>query len=66
MEKDVKDVHFALKAESLEENNEYLGAKYMWEMAFVNSDKYMGPKYLERWYIALQKHVPSIQDEEVL
>ena len=62
---DVKDLHFALKAEVLEDNDEYLGAKYMWEMAFINSNSYLGPKYLKRWYASIQKQIPDISDEEV-
>ena len=62
---DVKDLHFALKAEVLEDSKEFLGAKYMWEMAFINSNSYLGPKYLKRWYASIQKQIPDISDEEV-
>ena len=30
-----------------------------------NSNSYLGPKYLKRWYASIQKQIPDISDEEV-
>ena len=35
------------------------------EMAFINSNSYLGHKYLKRWYASIQKQIPDISDEEV-